>query len=151
MAKTSNDRRRVIIQLRGELRLEVDGRRVEGKLPGRLGRALLAFLVLNRHRSITRDELMGALWPASVPRDPAATLSTLLSGLRRALGAELLHGRAELRLELPADALVDVEVAEIAVEGARAALPGDPEEACAHAQAALDIYESALVPLFDAP
>jgi hypothetical protein len=53
---------------------------------------------------VTRDELMGALWPASVPRDPAATLSTLLSGLRRALGPVLLQGRAELRLELPADA-----------------------------------------------
>jgi hypothetical protein len=63
LAKTPTDRRPVIIHLRGELRLEVSGSRVEGKLPGRLGRALLAFLVLNRHRPITRDELMGALWP----------------------------------------------------------------------------------------
>ena len=62
----------MIIHLRGELRLEVGGSRAEGKLPGRLGRALLAFLVLNRHRPVTRDELMGALWPASVPRDPAS-------------------------------------------------------------------------------
>jgi DNA-binding SARP family transcriptional activator len=144
-------RRPVTIQLRGELRVEVDGSRVEGTLPGRLGRALLAFLVLNRHRSVTRDELMGALWPASVPRDPAATLSTLLSGLRRALGPELLQGRAELRLELPPDAVVDVEVAAAALEAARTDLPADPEGASAHAQAALDIYESALVPLFDAP
>ena len=73
----------------------MEGSRVEGRLPGRLGRALLAYLVLNRHRSVTRDELMGALWPESVPRDPAATLSTLLSGLRRALGAELLQGRSD--------------------------------------------------------
>src|SRR4029453_15030547 len=95
LAKPQKDRRPVTIQLRGEVRLEVDGSRVEGRLPGRLGRALLAFLVLNRHRSVTRDELMVALWPASVPRDPAATLSTLLSGLRRALGAEVLQGRSE--------------------------------------------------------
>src|SRR5262245_52913876 len=94
---------------------------------------------------------MGALWPAAVPRDPAATLSTLLSGLRRALGAELLQGRSELRLELPSRAIVDVEVAAAALENARAALPRDPEAAAGHAQVALDIYESDLVPLFDAP
>jgi SARP family transcriptional regulator, regulator of embCAB operon len=151
LAKTEKDRRPITIQLRGEVRLEVDGARVEGRLPGRLGRALLAFLVLNRRRAVTRDELMGALWPASVPRDPAATLSTLLSGVRRALGAEVLQGRSELRLELPADAVVDVELAASALESARNALPDHPEQACAHAQAALDIYEGPLVPLFDAP
>ena len=80
MAQSATDSRPIVVQLRGELRLEVQGSRVEGRLPGRLGRALLAYLVLNRHRSVTRDELMGALWPESVPRDPAATLSTLLSG-----------------------------------------------------------------------
>jgi len=151
VATSQTDRRPVTVQLRGELRLEVKGSRVEGRLPGRLGRALLAYLVLNRHRSVTRDELMGALWPESVPRDPAATLSTLLSGLRRALGAELLKGRSELRLELPPDAIVDVEVAAAALDAARAALSGDPEAAAGHAQVALDIYESDLVPLFDAP
>ena len=149
--QTQQDKRPITIQLRGEVRLEVGGTRVEGRLPGRLGRALLAFLVLNRHRPVTRDELMGALWPAAVPRDPAATLSTLLSGIRRALGAELLQGRSELRLELPPDAIVDVEVAARALENARAALPADPEQACTAAQTALDIYESPLVPLFDAP
>ena len=151
LAKTSEDRRPITIQLRGEVRLEVGGTRMEGRLPGRLGRALLAFLVLNRHRAVTRDELMGALWPASVPRDPAATLSTLLSGIRRALGAEVLQGRSELRLELPPDGIVDVEVAARALAEARGALSGEPSQAATAAQTALDIYESPLVPLFDAP
>src|SRR4051794_12866911 len=151
LAKTQEDRRPITIQLRGEVRLDVGGTRMEGRLPGRLGRALLAFLVLNRHRTVTRDELMAALWPAAVPRDPAATLSTLLSGIRRALGSELLQGRSELRLELPPDAIVDVEVAAGALEAARAALADDPERACSAAQIALDVYESPLVPLFDAP
>ena len=124
--------------------MEVGGTRMEGRLPGRLGRALLAFLVLNRHRAVTRDELMGALWPAAVPRDPAATLSTLLSGIRRALGAEVLQGRSELRLELPPDAIVDVEVAARALAEARGALPGEPTRAATSAQTALDIYESPL-------
>src|SRR5918997_3808395 len=127
----------VRIHLRGELRLEVNGSRVEGKLPGRLGRALLAYLVLNRHRQATRDELVEALWPANVPRDPAATLSTLLSGLRRALGPELLVGRSELRLELPSEAEVDVEVAAAAVAAARGGFAGDPETACAPAETGL--------------
>jgi DNA-binding SARP family transcriptional activator len=96
LAKGAKDRRPLTIQLRGEVRVEVDGTRVESKLPGRLGRALLAYLVLNRHRPVTRDELVAALWPASVPRDPAATLSTLLSGLRRALGMFETLARAEL-------------------------------------------------------
>ena len=95
---------------------------------------------------------MGALWPAAVPRDPAATLSTLLSGIRRALGAEVLQGRSELRLELPPDAIVDVEVAARALAEARGALPGEPTRSgLTAAQTALDIYESPLVPLFDAP
>lgn len=151
MAKTGKDKRPVTIQLRGEVRLEVGGTRMEGRLPGRLGRALLAFLVLNRHRAVTRDELMAALWPAAVPRDPAATLSTLLSGIRRALGAESLHGRSEVRLELPPEAIVDVELAAQALAEARDALPAEPTRAATAAQTALDIYESPLVPLFDAP
>src|SRR3954465_7486063 len=147
LAKTHKDRHPITIQLRGELRLETGGTRVEGRLPGRLGRALLAFLVLNRHRAVTRDELMGALWPAAVPRDPAATLSTLLSGIRRALGRELMQGRSDLRLELPPDSTVDVEVAARALAEARAALADDPERACSATQIALDVYESPLVPL----
>jgi DNA-binding SARP family transcriptional activator len=141
----------VRIHLRGELRLEVGGSRLEGRLPGRLGRALLAYLVLNRHRPATRDELVHALWPSTTPRDPAATLSTLLSSLRRALGPELVRGRSELQLDLPADAAVDVDQAAAALEAARSALGEDPELACSSAQAALDIYELPLVPTFDAP
>jgi predicted ATPase/DNA-binding SARP family transcriptional activator len=129
----------------------VGGSRVEGGLPGRLGRALLAYLVLNRHRPVTRSELVDALWTEKAPRDPAGTLSTLLSSLRRALGPELLTGRSELRLELPEGSEVDVEIAAEALRRARAALPDDPERACGQAQAALDIYEGDLVPVFDAP
>ena len=110
----------------------------------------MAYLVLNRGRPSTRDELVHALWPSSTPRDPAATLSTLLSSLRRALGPELVKGRSELQLELPAEAEVDVDQAASSLAAARAALSSDPELACSSAQAALDIYERPLVPTFDA-
>ncbi|MDA0159196.1 AAA family ATPase [Solirubrobacter ginsenosidimutans] len=128
----------VDLQLCGELRVEVDGRRRERELPGRLGRLLLAYLVLNRHRAVTRDELIDALWAQGAPDDPGATLSTLLSALRRTLGPELVVGRSELRLVLPANARLDVEQAARDVEG------GEPERALA-------VLEQVLLPELDAP
>jgi hypothetical protein len=47
----------VIIQLRGELRLEVDGSRVEGSLPGRLGRAISQATGLRLFETQARAEL----------------------------------------------------------------------------------------------
>ena len=44
----------ITIDLCGEVRLEVDGRRRERELPGRLGRILLGYLALNRRRAVTR-------------------------------------------------------------------------------------------------
>jgi DNA-binding SARP family transcriptional activator len=125
----------VTIELCGEVRLEIDGRRRERDLPGRLGRVLLGYLALNRHRAVPRDELIEALWPKTPPEDPGVTLSTLLSGLRRTLGPELLHGRGQLQLVLPGDARIDVE---------QAVREEDPE-------AALEVLERILLPGFDAP
>jgi DNA-binding SARP family transcriptional activator len=143
---------RVSIELCGEMRLDVAGRRRERELPGRLGRVLLAYLALNRHRAVTRDELIEALWPSGAPGDPAGTLSTLLSGVRRCVGAELLHGRSELRLALPADAQLDTEAAAARVGRSRAALAaGDPGAAAAEAEAALDVLERGLLRGIDVP
>jgi DNA-binding SARP family transcriptional activator len=125
----------VTIELCGEVRLEIDGRRRERDLPGRLGRVLLGYLTLNRHRVVPRDELIEALWPKTPPEDPGVTLSTLLSGLRRTLGPERLSGRGQIQLILPEDARVDVE---------QAVREEDPE-------AALDVLERILLPDFDAP
>lgn len=61
---------RVRIQLCGTLAIEVDGERLEDKLPGRQGRLLLTYLVAHRLRLIRRDELIDALWP---DHPPAAT------------------------------------------------------------------------------
>ena len=142
----------VSIELCGEMRLDVAGRRRERELPGRLGRILLAYLALNHHRAVTRDELIDALWPGGAPGDPAGTLSTLLSGVRRCVGAEILRGRSELRLALPADAQLDVETAAARVGRSRAALgAGDAGAAAAEAEAALDILERGLLRGVDLP
>ena len=54
---------RAKIQLCGRLVVLIDGQRLEDRLPGRQGRRLFAFLVVNRHRTLTRAQLLDALWP----------------------------------------------------------------------------------------
>ena len=106
------------IQLCGRLVAELDGRRVEDELPGAKGRLLFAYLVLNRDRRMTRDELLVAVYGEEAPPDRHPSLSVLLSKLRAVIGAELLAGRSELELQLPPDPFVDVEAAREALHRA---------------------------------
>jgi DNA-binding SARP family transcriptional activator len=99
------------IQLCGRLVVRLEGHRVEDSLPGVLGQLLLTYLVLNRLRRVDRDELLIAVYGEEAPADHRARLSVLLSKLRRVLRADLLTGRAQIELVLPADAFVDVEAA----------------------------------------
>jgi len=106
------------IQLCGRFVVELDGARIEDTLPGRRGRALFAYLVLNRGRPLPRDELLIAGWGEDAPAEAGNALSVLLSKLRHSLGAGRLQGRAELELPLPPATFVDVEAA---LEGAHRA------------------------------
>ncbi|HEX5781818.1 MAG TPA: winged helix-turn-helix domain-containing protein, partial [Solirubrobacteraceae bacterium] len=110
------------IELCGQLAVEIEGTRIEGSLRGRQGRLLLAYLVLNRHRPVRRDELVEAVWSDGGPPEGADALAPPLSRLRRALGEGRLVGRGELRLVLPGDTWVDWEAARAGVAAARAAL-----------------------------
>lgn len=110
------------IQVCGTVAAELDGHRIEAELPGRQGRLLFVYLVLARRRASSRGELLEALWPQRMPSSAGSSLSALLSRLRRAVGAERLNGRAELRLELPPDAWVDVEAATEALHRAESAI-----------------------------
>jgi pentatricopeptide repeat protein len=92
--------------------VDVDGRRIDALLPGRQGRILFAYLVLQRHRIVGRDELAEALWPHDPPQTAERGLNPLISKLRKSLGPASLEGRSSLRLRLPDDAWVDVEAAE---------------------------------------
>jgi hypothetical protein len=117
-------RRRVTtttVQLCGRFVVDLDGRRVEQSLPGRQGRLLFAFLVLNRDRPVPRSELIEAVWSSALPRDPPEALAALLSKVRAALGVDYVAGRSELTIALPADAVVDVERAFKAVHEAESA------------------------------
>ena len=99
------------IQLCGPTVIERDGERLESRLPGRQGRLLFAYLVLNRHRLTSRDELAEAIWPRQLPAAAETGLNALISKLRKILGQEVIGGRAALRLMLGEEARVDVEAA----------------------------------------
>ncbi|HEY7622796.1 MAG TPA: AAA family ATPase [Solirubrobacteraceae bacterium] len=137
------------IALCGPLVVEIDGRRVEADLPGRQGRLLFAYLAAHRRRPVSRAELIEMLWPSEAPASPEAALKVLLARLRRVIG-DALAGRADVSLELPDDAVIDVEVVERAVAEAEAALErDDPRAAMEAATNALAIGERPLLPEFD--
>jgi DNA-binding SARP family transcriptional activator len=140
------------IRLCGRLEVELDGRRVERRLPGRQGPLVFALLVLNRDRPVARDELIGALWPGAPPADPDDALSAVLSKVRQAVGRETLTGRRELTLTLPADAEVDFEQALAVSERAQAAVAGGDFPAAWEAgSAVLEIAGRGFLVGLDAP
>jgi SARP family transcriptional regulator, regulator of embCAB operon len=108
------------IQLCGRFATRVAGRRIDRDLPGRQGRLLFAYLVVNRDRVVDRDELAEVLWPRGLPSAPDLALSALLSKLRRLLPEGALEGRGEIRLELGRFARVDVEAARDGIHRAEA-------------------------------
>ncbi len=120
---------------------------MSAEIPGRQGRLLLAYLVLNRERTCPRAELLDVLWPEAPPSAPDTALSALLSKLRKALGNDALGGRSELRLEPDAPVWVDVEAAAAGARRAEAcAQDGDWASAAEAAQAALDACAGDLLP-----
>jgi DNA-binding SARP family transcriptional activator len=109
------------IQICGPVVVQVDGRRVEGALPGRQGLLLLVYLAANRDRAVSRDELIEALWPDELPARPESALSVVLSKLRSALGPASIEGRSHLRLAMP-DTRIDLEAAAMGVHRAESAI-----------------------------
>jgi DNA-binding SARP family transcriptional activator len=105
------------VQLCGRYVVRLGDRRVEDDLPGDKGRLLLAYMVLNRLRPMTRDELLMAAYGDEAPPDHAPRLSVLMSKLRHVVP---LKGRTEIELELAPDVFVDVEAALEALHRAEA-------------------------------
>ena len=95
------------IQLCGRFVVDIDGSRIEDTLPGRRGRVLFAYLVLNRGRPLPRDELLVAGWGEDTPAAARNALSVLLSKLRHGLGANRLRGRTEIELLMPRATFVE--------------------------------------------
>jgi len=141
----------VRVTLCGDLAVEVDGERREGRLRGRHGRMLLVYLVLNRGRAVSRSELVEALWGENLPGDPSASLRAHLSRLRSMLGVGAVEGTAQLRLRLPPDARVDIEEAASSVERAESAAAKSRWRECVdEARAGARIATDPLAPGLDA-
>lgn len=115
----------VRVQLCGTFAVEVKGRNVGQDLPGRQGRLLFCYLVLNRPQPLTRPMLIDALWGETPPPAAASALTVLISKLRSALGPYLIRGRTELAIVLPEPCHVDVEHAVAALDSAESAVTNE--------------------------
>ena len=123
MAGTVNLR----VFLAGRVAVETDGVVLdEGKLAGRQGRLVFAYLVAERGRPVPRDELAEALWGSAPPATWDKALTVIASKLRTGLtdlgvdgGTALTSAFGCYRLDLPDGAWVDITAAaEAAAEAA---------------------------------
>lgn len=128
----------------------------EADLPGRQGRRLWVYLVLNRRAPIGRDDLAGAIWGDAIPDAWDSTLNALASRLRRALaninGIAIRGEPGRYALALPTGTFIDWERAREAIhEADRLVYLGQPAAALAEARVAMEIAARGFLPGEDAP
>jgi DNA-binding SARP family transcriptional activator len=135
----------VRIQLHGRFVVVVEGGSVEHLLPGRRGRALVAYLACRRG-AVDRCELADAL------RSSGTGLTALLSKVRSVLAPVEIVGRQSVQLVLPEGGLVDAAVAAEAAHRADAAASRrDWPEAWTHALSTLFVTQRPFLPDLDDP
>ena len=76
----------------GPVEVRENGRVVP--LGGRQQRAVLAVLLLNANRVVSRDSLIDQLWAERPPPTAATAIQGHISGLRKALGADVIATRS---------------------------------------------------------
>lgn len=138
---------RLRVNLAGRVGLEIDGVTVSMTGLGRPARSALAYLTCHRHRPVSRDELAEVLWGEELPQSWDQMLRGIIFKLRRVLSAAgfdansiLTSGAGAYALQLPPDAVVDVDEAAQALEGAEAAMDARySATADLKAQAALEV------------
>ncbi len=128
----------------------------ERDLAGRQGRLALTFLASERQRPMTKEQLIGILWPVNAPPEADSALSAILSKLRGALKKASLGsvevGFGTVQMRLPADAWIDIEYAANAVDDAEGALrAGDMRRAWGHAVALVIIARRPFLPGEEGP
>ncbi len=132
------------VSLLGDMTVRMLGEDVSEALGGRVARLAFVYLLLHRDRPVRRDAIAVAVWERRAPEDPDAALRVVLSRLRRVLGADVVSGRAEVRLSLPAPVYVDLERAVGLVEEA------ERSATLADASAAADLVSRELLPGLEA-
>jgi pimeloyl-ACP methyl ester carboxylesterase/DNA-binding SARP family transcriptional activator len=124
----------VRVWLCGQLRIEIEGERVEGRLTRRKSRELLALLAVSRG-AISRGELIEMLWPEQPPGSRTVSFRQLLTDLRHCLGAETIEGLSEISLKLPEGSWLDTAAAGAALAECREAIARE-DWPCARERAA---------------
>lgn len=118
------------IALAGRVAVEAGGAALDAGGLGRLGRVALAYLVAERHRPVTRDELAEVLWGDDLPRSWETSLRGVALRLRGLLGAAGVPAEALTsaygcwQLQLPAETVIDVETVPADLARAEEALAG---------------------------
>ena len=128
---------------------------LERDFPARQGRRLWCYLVLERRRSVSRDELAEALWGDDSPDGWDAGLSAVASRLRATLkpmgarvsGIDVTSDAGGYQLQLPHDAFVDFERARYGLHLAESATSrGDVATALSESRVALEIAARGFLP-----
>ena len=120
------------IYLTGRVAIEVDGSVVgdERHLRGRQGRLAFAYLVCERARPVSREELARVVWPEELAPPWEVSLSALMSRLHGTLSSDALRsydvslsrGFGKYQLVLPVDTWIDLEAGVSAIDAAEGAL-----------------------------
>lgn len=123
----------------------------ERDFPARQGRRLWAYLVLERRRTVSRDELADALWGDDWPDGWDASLSAIASRLRAMLkpipGIQLVSEAGGYRLALPDATFIDYERARYGLHLAESASSsGDVATALSEGRVALEIAARGFMP-----
>ena len=145
------------IYLTGRVALEVAGKVVidERQLRGKQGRLLFTYLVCERHRPVSREELATVIWPDQLSASWEGALSSLTSKLGTLLSSDLLQAEKvslaslsrQYQIRLPADAWIDLETGASALDRAEAALrAGEAGSALGPATVAASIARRPFLP-----
>jgi predicted ATPase/DNA-binding SARP family transcriptional activator len=120
---------------RGDTALPVAGARLRG---------LLVRLALAGGRPVGPITLVGALWPEQSPADPANALQSLVSRLRRMLGAAGAVQQVEggYRLDVVADDVDALRFERLAADGRARLRAGDPRSAVSPLDEALALWHA---------
>ena len=143
--------------LTGRVSLEVDGEVLlnESDLRGKQGRLVFAYLVSERIRPVTKEELATVVWEDDLSPAWEGALSALTSRLRSHLlktplvesGVYFARSSGQYQLGLPTDVWIDVEAVASSVDRAEAHIRnGKPEQVLGPAGAAVCIARRPFLP-----
>jgi DNA-binding SARP family transcriptional activator/tetratricopeptide (TPR) repeat protein len=111
------------------------------ELGSRKARTLLKLLAVERRHLVPTDRIIDVLWPGEPPSQASENVATLISRLRKTLGASALGGgRGGYRLGEPPSVVVDLDDGDdLVTEAERRFAAGEPAVAAAAATTALDL------------